>query len=258
MRLCKYLCVCLREACAYQHLRHICNSQQPPSHIVPISAYLQCFFSPSSVHCFGLQLLYLFRLTGGLALPLGFKMGNGLAEKRVDNRDRQGPDHQCYQPPPPPTQILLLSVHHPPKQIGHVNFLSSLSLLSHAISCLSFASIPCHSALTFFLPFFFISFHTPWFSPSASPHFSPLRFSREEECQWLGGVRKNGRAVPINCSVLSTPALVEWNQIKKKEKKESVSACVCVRKKGVRVGGWSIRSVDRLHQWDTWLSCLLL
>lgn len=35
----------------------------------------------SSVHCFGLQLLYLFRLTGGLALPLGFRMGNVVAEK---------------------------------------------------------------------------------------------------------------------------------------------------------------------------------
>lgn len=53
----------------------------------------------SSVHCFGLQLLYLFRLTGGLALPLGFRMGNGVAEKWVDNRDRQGLDHPHYPPP---------------------------------------------------------------------------------------------------------------------------------------------------------------
>lgn len=51
-----------------------------------------------SVHCFGLQLLYLFRLTGGLALPLGFRMGNRVAEKGVDNRNSQGPDHPLYPP----------------------------------------------------------------------------------------------------------------------------------------------------------------
>lgn len=80
----------LSDARAYQHPNHICNSQQPPSRIVPISAYLHCsFFLFSSVHCFGLQLLYLFRLTGGLALPLVFRIGNGVAEKRVDNRGRR-------------------------------------------------------------------------------------------------------------------------------------------------------------------------
>ena len=62
------------------------------------TALFFCFVLFSSVHCFGLQLLYLFRLTGGLALPLGFRMGNGVAENGVDNRRRQGLDHSCYPP----------------------------------------------------------------------------------------------------------------------------------------------------------------
>lgn len=82
-------------------------------------------------------------------------------------------------------------------------------------------------SLHFFLQ---ISFYTPWFSP----HFSPLRFTREEECQWLGGVRKNGRAVPINRSVLSTPALVEQNQIKRRKK--TLCMCVCVQEMGGQLG----------------------
>lgn len=42
-------------------------SHSPPPVVCP----------PSSVHCFGLQLLYLFRLTAALVLPLGVGVVNG-------------------------------------------------------------------------------------------------------------------------------------------------------------------------------------
>lgn len=103
----------------------------------------------SSVHCFGLQLLYLFRLTGGLALPLGFRMGNGVAEKWVDNRDRQGLDHPHY---PPPTKEKKKKLKWRPltKKIGHVNFLSFFKRKSHLLF-----AIPCFSH-SFFI-FLFLS-----------------------------------------------------------------------------------------------------
>lgn len=61
----------------------------------------------SSVYCFGLQLLYLFRLTGGLALPFGSGIGNRLAEKGEDNRDRQGLDHTHTHTPTSSAKSLL-------------------------------------------------------------------------------------------------------------------------------------------------------
>ena len=99
--------LCFFDSRAYQCISaRICNSQLPPWHIVPISAYLYCSFFLcvcvclfSSVHCFGQQLLYLLRLTGGLAVSLGFRTGNRQVEKGEDNRDRQGLDHTHIHPP---------------------------------------------------------------------------------------------------------------------------------------------------------------
>lgn len=92
------VCVCLSDARANQHPNHICNSQQPPSRIVHISAYLHCFlFLVSSVHCFGPQRLCLFRLM--VALPPGFRKGNGETEKGVESRNRRGIFHPRYPSP---------------------------------------------------------------------------------------------------------------------------------------------------------------
>lgn len=74
---------------------------------VPTFAALCLSLPLPSVHCFGLQLLYLLRLTAGLALPLGFRMGNVLAERGregegVDNRSRRGALISNAAPPPHP------------------------------------------------------------------------------------------------------------------------------------------------------------
>lgn len=117
-------CTCI--SASKPHLQFTAASLAHCHNLCPLTLL---FFLFSSVHCFGLQLLYLFRLTGGLALPLGFRMGNGKAEKGIDNRTRQGLDHARYPPPK------YYSTMYPPRprkepQIGHVHFLSSLSPLS--------------------------------------------------------------------------------------------------------------------------------
>lgn len=96
------------------------------------------------------------------------------------------------------------------------------------------ATIPYLSDPTFFLSH---SLRLHFLPLLLMVSFSPLRFTREEERLWLGGVRKNGRAVPINRSVLSTPALVEWNQIEKKE-----LVCVCAGEGWGRWGRGQLRS----------------
>lgn len=115
-----FVCVCVCVWAMHVHISiqtaFAIHSSLPRALSQSLPTYAALFFLFSSVHCFGLQLLYLFRLTGGLALPLGFRTGNGEAEKGVDNRNRQGLDHPRYPspkydstipptpPPPPPRQ----------------------------------------------------------------------------------------------------------------------------------------------------------
>ncbi len=93
------LCVSERCTCISASKPHLQFTAASLAHCPNLCLLTLLFFLFSSVHCFGLQLLYLFRLTGGLALPLGFRMGSGIAEKGGDNRNRQGLDHPRYSPP---------------------------------------------------------------------------------------------------------------------------------------------------------------
>lgn len=155
---CVFVCLCLSVwcTCISASKPHLQFTAASIAHCPNLCLLILFFLLFSSVHCFGLQLLYLFRLTGGLALPPGFRMGNGVAKKGVDNRDRLGLDHPLYTSSLPnitPQHTVCL----PPKHLGHGHLLLSLSF---AISHLSFVSIPCHSARTFFLFFFFFNSHS--------------------------------------------------------------------------------------------------
>lgn len=83
--LCACVCVCLCVlvpcTCVSATEPHLQFTAASLAHCPNLCLLTLFSFLFSSVHCFGLQLLYLFRLTGGLALPLGFRMGNGVAEK---------------------------------------------------------------------------------------------------------------------------------------------------------------------------------
>lgn len=76
------LCVCVcfsvseRCTCVSASKPHLQFTAASLAHCPNLCLLTLLFFLFSSVHCFGLQLLYLLRLTGGLALPLGFRMGN--------------------------------------------------------------------------------------------------------------------------------------------------------------------------------------
>lgn len=101
-RVCVCMSVCLSDARASEYcirMPHLQFTAASLAHCPNLCLLTLVSFLFSSVHCFGLQLLYLFRLTGGLALPLGFRMGNGVAEKGIDNRNRQGLEHPRYSPP---------------------------------------------------------------------------------------------------------------------------------------------------------------
>lgn len=77
------VCVCgfVGRTCESASKMHLQFTAASLAHC-PNLCLLTLLFLFSSVYCFGLQLLYLFRLTGGLALPPGFRNGNGLAGKR--------------------------------------------------------------------------------------------------------------------------------------------------------------------------------
>lgn len=75
------------------------HSNLPRALSKSLPTYPAFFFPVSSVHCLGLQLLCLFRLTGGLALAPGFRIGNGVAENGVYNGSRRGLDHPRYRSP---------------------------------------------------------------------------------------------------------------------------------------------------------------
>lgn len=95
------LCVCVcfsvseRCTCISASKPHLQFTAASLAHCPNLCLLTLLFFLFSSVHCFGLQLLYLLRLTGGLALPLGFRMGNWVGRGGVDNRNRQGLDHHA-------------------------------------------------------------------------------------------------------------------------------------------------------------------
>lgn len=153
-------------------LQRICNSQHPLSlpplaslpgalfRSVPTFAALCLSLPFPSVHCFGLQLLYLLRLTAGLALPLGFRMGNVLAER---GREGEGGDNRSRRealisnPPPPnpstptlniPAQPAAAARMQKPKKTNR-NMFISLRFPLYLVRLPS-AGIPCHSSLRFF------------------------------------------------------------------------------------------------------------
>lgn len=148
-------CTCI--SASKPHLQFTAASLAHCHNLCPLTLL---FFLFSSVHCFGLQLLYLFRLTGGLALPLGFRMGNGKAEKGIDNRTRQGLDHARYPPPK------YYSTMYPPPKKRTPNRTCSFPFLF-----ISFVSIPCHSAFAFSL---FLSHSILFDSVPPSLFISPL------------------------------------------------------------------------------------
>lgn len=140
---------------------------------VPTFAALCLSLPFPSVHCFGLQLLYLLRLTAGLALPLGFRMGNVLAERGrrgVDNRSRRGPWSATQtnpQPPPsnPPPRTVNIPLPHDcenqkdKQKHVHLPSISSLSAPS-PLRRYSLPLIPAPYLLSLF------------------PHCCPLTFGR--------------------------------------------------------------------------------
>lgn len=143
---CINLSVCFLDA--RQRPGHICNSQQPPWHIVPISAYLhRSFCFPL---CIVLACSYCIRLDWLLVWLhcSASGWGSGVAEKAEDNTGRQGLDHASHTTST--SQILLHNERLLPKQIGHANFAPLSSFLSVAIFFLPFGSVPCHSFPIFF------------------------------------------------------------------------------------------------------------
>ena len=228
--MCTRVWLFVRRVCTSASVRHICNSQPPLSRSLPTytaSFFFFCMCFPLCIvlacsYCICLDWLVVWLCLLASGWGVGLQRRGGETETETGTGSLPKYSITVYTPPHTHTKtnktfpLLLISL------VSWIAHLSPLQVLPATRPSL---------LLFFYFSSSFFSFHTPVFSPSVSPHFSPLRFSREEECQWLGGVRKNGRAVPINRSVLSTPALVEWNQIKKKKEKritECVHVCMCV------------------------------